>query len=293
MNRLAALFLLAFAPALSQAVYLSPDGLGQALIYPYYTVQSANGDAFNTYLSIVNHTRDAKALRMRLRESRNGREVGQFNVYLAPNDTWTAALVPDSGGGARLVSSDQSCTGSTAHSFALSTAAFTGANADGNGTDPSRTKEGFVEVLEMASITNAFVIDAVSHGTTGVPHNCGAVETALTSSVSSPLRAPSGGLSGTLTLINVASGMNFTVNADALDQLASQPFFRVAPESYVDFNANEVDPVSVVIVGGQVYRSTWARGADAVSAALMRDEAHVDPRAASLLNSLHACAVAR
>ena len=46
--------LLASLPA--SAVSLSADGTGQALVFPYYTVRSANGNAFNTYLSIVNHS---------------------------------------------------------------------------------------------------------------------------------------------------------------------------------------------------------------------------------------------
>ena len=37
------------------------DGRGQALIYPYYTTQSTDGDAFNTYVSIVNGHAQPKA----------------------------------------------------------------------------------------------------------------------------------------------------------------------------------------------------------------------------------------
>jgi hypothetical protein len=262
----------ALAPVASHAVSASPDGMGQALVYPYYTVQSSNGDAFNTYLSIVNHATDAKALRVRLRESRNSREVGQFNLYLAPNDTWTAALVPDAAGGARLVSTDRTCsgaTGSTPVAFTLSTTLLT----DGNGSDAARTREGYVEAIEMASMTDAFVVNAVSHDANGVPNNCAAVEPALTTSVASPLLAPSGRLSGTLTLINVANGINFAAPAEALAGLARHPFFRVAPETYVDFNAAEIDPVSVVVTDAATYRSTWSRPIDAVSAALDRYEA--------------------
>ena len=58
------------------AVQLNTDGHGQALIYPYYTVRAApDGNAFNTYLSVVNTTTQAKAVRVRLREGRIGRAV--------------------------------------------------------------------------------------------------------------------------------------------------------------------------------------------------------------------------
>ena len=40
----------------AQAIYHDPNGTGQALVYPYYTVQSASGNAFNTYISVVNTT---------------------------------------------------------------------------------------------------------------------------------------------------------------------------------------------------------------------------------------------
>jgi hypothetical protein len=85
--------------------------------------------------------------------------------------------------------------------------------------------------------------------------------------------APTGGLSGTLTLINVASGLDFTVNAEALAELATQPYYRLPADSYPDFNAAEVTPTSVVAANGFVYRSNWTRGVDAVSAVLMRSSA--------------------
>ena len=49
----------------AEAVYLNPNGTGQVLVYPYYTVQSAGGNAWNTYLSVVNTTSRAKAARQR------------------------------------------------------------------------------------------------------------------------------------------------------------------------------------------------------------------------------------
>src|SRR6478736_5669318 len=119
------------SPLLAHVVFVNPDGTGQALIYPYYTVQGANGDAFNTYVSVVNHTGVAKALRVRVRESRAGKEVGSLNVYLAPQDTWTAALIPNGQGGATLISSDLSCNSvqnGQPWSVGLSGAQYSGTN---------------------------------------------------------------------------------------------------------------------------------------------------------------------
>ena len=44
------------AAGTAEAVYLNPNGTGQVLVYPYYTVQSADGASWNTYLSVVNTT---------------------------------------------------------------------------------------------------------------------------------------------------------------------------------------------------------------------------------------------
>jgi hypothetical protein len=261
---------LATALAPAHAVVLSGDGTGQALVFPYYTAQSAGSDAFNTYLSVVNHSPVAKALRVRFREGRAGRETLSFNLYLSANDVFTAAVVPF-GSGTRLISVDHSCTDARfnvgtvpeAPFLDFRTDAFAGANDDGNGTGLDRTREGFVEVLEMAALGGASAA-AVTHTSAGFPANCSAAIAA------GDAQAPTGGLSGTLTLINVASGMDFTVNAEALEQLASRPYFRAASDPYPDFNANEIDAVSVVTANGSTWRSVWNRPVDAVSAVLMR-----------------------
>ena len=69
---LAAAVLAGLGATSAEALYRNPDNHGQVLIFPYYTANSAGGNAFNTYLSVVNHGVDAKALRVRFREGRNG-----------------------------------------------------------------------------------------------------------------------------------------------------------------------------------------------------------------------------
>lgn len=262
---LAASLAAAVSPTAS-AVYLNPDGLGQALVYPFYTAQSASGNPFNTYISVVNHAADAKAVRVRFREGRNGAEVRSFNLFLSPNDMWTGAVVP-SGPGAMAISSDRSCVdlGESSPTLNFGNALYAGSLGDGLGDGLERTREGFVEMFEMGVLAGA-AAQAVAHNAAGVPANCAAVQGVANLA----LAAPTGGLSGTLTLINVASGMDFTVNAEALADLATQPYFRLPADSYPGFDAAEVAPVSVVSAGGGVYRSSWSRGVDAVSAVFMR-----------------------
>ena len=250
----------ALIPLASHAVYLNPEGDGEALIYPYYTVQSANGNAFNTYLSIVAGGPDGKALRLYVREGRAGKAVVSVNLYLAPGDMWTGAIVPGAGPNdpPKLISNDKGCADPNVppEGLALDNRSFTGTRDDGNGTDADRLREGFVEVLEMGALSAGFSFDAQAR-------NCfrfaGAVD----------VTAPTGRVRGTVTLINVANGTDFAVAATALAQLASQPFFRAASDPYPDFDAVQIDPWSLVVSGGTAYRSIWSRPVDAVSAALM------------------------
>lgn len=262
----------------THAVHIGTDGMGQALIYPYYTVRTAQGgNAFNTYLSVVNTTKDAKAVRVRLREGRAGRSVLDFNLYLSPNDVWAGAVVP-TGTGAQIVTPETSCTdpafattgtsvpfGPPIVALPLHGNSFTGTNADGFGDTLDRTREGYVEIIEMATLSGTSAA-AVTHSSAGVPANCAAIRATAGPIVG----APSGGLSGTLTLINVNSGLDFTLDATALDALTTRALFRPPGDSYPGFNANEIDPVSTVIAHGHAYRSLWTRPIDAVSAVLMR-----------------------
>jgi hypothetical protein len=261
-----------FAALDASAAYVAIEGRGQALIYPYYTVQNVGGNQNNTFISIVNRTTDSKVLRVRFREGRNGREVGVFNLYLAGNDSWAAAVVPN-GDGARLVTVDVSCTNPAfaADSGTLTHLDFTNVNYggtlnDGLGTGLDRTREGYVEVIEMATLTGGGDTSVRPPGPNStVPANCPAVQGAPTLVTN----APSGGLSGTLTVINVNLGMLFSVNATAIADLASHPFYRNYNDPYPDFNSAEVDPVTNFMAQGKVYRIGTSSGLDAVAIALM------------------------
>lgn len=281
---LACLVAASLAPAIAGAVYLDADGRGQALIYPYYTTRTVSGNEFNTYLSVVNHTPQAKVVRVAFREARNSRVVRSFNLYLAPNDAWAAALVPvavvapsnaTTDTGTRILTTDVSCTnprfedsGGGPPILSFTSESYIGANADSFGNELDRVREGWIEMLEMATLTGDSAA-AVTPPLGGVAPNCAAVlgTPALT------VAAPTGGLSGTVTYINVANGQDFSVNAEALAQLTTAPFYRPPNDPYPGFDASEVTPVSTFTANGSAYRSVWSRGVDAVSAVLMRSEA--------------------
>ncbi len=145
----------------AQAVNLNPDGVGQVLIYPYYTSNGGN----QTLLSVVNTTDQAKAVKVRFLEGYNSREVLDFNLYMSKYDVWVAAIaqpeVSTGDGKTFLYIPDSSCTvpylydpdvGMGVQEFLPY--AYTGLNADGGPTDLIRSAEGHIEIIEMGTLTN-------------------------------------------------------------------------------------------------------------------------------------------
>jgi len=143
----------------AQAVNLNPDGLGQVLIYPYYTVNGGN----DTLLSVVNTSGDAKAVKVRFKEGFNSREVLDFNMYMSAYDVWVAAIVDDAGTPTLLVP-DTTCTvpylyeqdsdGDGVGEQEFLPYDYSGKNSDGGPTGIARAAEGYFEMIEMGTLTN-------------------------------------------------------------------------------------------------------------------------------------------
>src|SRR5436309_303002 len=139
--------------------FLNQSGTGQVLIYPYYTVQATGNNAYNTYISITNTQSNAKVLKVRFREGKTSAEVLDFNLYLSPNDMWVGAIVPDGQGTdapARLVGAgDLSCTDPAipAGGEPFKNFAYTAGSDALPGVTLDRTREGYVEVFEMGTLS--------------------------------------------------------------------------------------------------------------------------------------------
>src|SRR5437762_12429662 len=84
------------ATGAAQAVNVNPDGLGQALIYPYYTTNGTGTGGtvapYNSLLSVVNSTASGKVVKVRFLEGRGSKEVLDFNLWLSPFAVWTVAI---------------------------------------------------------------------------------------------------------------------------------------------------------------------------------------------------------
>jgi len=161
---------------MANAVYLNPDGLGSVLVYPYYTVNGGNV----TLISVVNTTDQGKAVKVRFLEAYNSREVLDFNLYMSPFDVWVAAVAPLATG-AEVLTNDNSCTVPPipAAGVAFRTGAFDGSIAgqpkDGGPTSLVRTREGYVEMYEMAVLTGTSASN-VTHNANGTPANCAKIQ---------------------------------------------------------------------------------------------------------------------
>jgi len=161
----------------AQAVNLNPDGLGQVLLYPYYTSNGGN----QTLLSVINTTDSAKAVKVRFLEGFNSREVLDFNLYMSAWDVWVAAIAdggdlgyPDQAGVPHLIVPDDSCTVPYLYGMGIDAGLDFGLQpflkiayndngtvdgedynfADGGPTGIERAAEGHFEMIEMGTIVS-------------------------------------------------------------------------------------------------------------------------------------------
>ncbi len=234
----------------AQAVSVNPDGLGQVLIYPYYTVNGGN----TTILSVVNTHSLGKAVKVRFLESMNSLEVLDFNLYLSPFDVWAAALFDDAGT-PTIVVEDRSCTvpyiygfGNRGGGLAGGKQAFlTFALLDGGPKTLARTAEGHFEMLEMGALLNTTAglptktggsawaathingVPPVSFNpATGASGVCAQLVGAWSTSAggvpgywlanrTTDLTAPRGGMFGEYGVVNVAAGSLYSSDAIAIN----------------------------------------------------------------------------
>jgi hypothetical protein len=89
------------------AVSHSDTGLGEVGLIPYYTTR----DGYVTNISVVN-TSDVyvAAFKIRFAEGANSRDARDFNVFLSPNDVWTATVALGQNGVPFIQTVDTTCT---------------------------------------------------------------------------------------------------------------------------------------------------------------------------------------
>ncbi|OBY86916.1 cell surface protein [Delftia sp. JD2] len=132
---------------------LAQGGVGHALVVPYFNAQNGNA----TVLHLTNtDTVNGKAVKIRFRSAANSDDLLDFQIYLSPGDVWTGAVSANGAEGASLVSADNTCT---VPALTKNVAVPFGTRRLAPGlTDAEKanqTREGYVEIFNMADITSA------------------------------------------------------------------------------------------------------------------------------------------
>jgi hypothetical protein len=239
-----------YSPSAS-AVNLPANGLGEVLIFPYYTVR----DNWQTTFSIINtDENNIVAVRFRVIEGMNSRDVRDFTLILSPGDMFAGVLEADGAGGARLrrAPGDTTCTSpffAPSTFVPLSVDAFSGTSTvngavvsdeDGAMTDPPRDRlnEGYILAIVM--------------GHTPVS---GAGAAALDAGVAAyDIAIPGRNLTGTLTTLRSAvrvNGVNTDAECTAVADLFDRDVLRDPNPATVAPSANSVvrlfgEPINVL-----------------------------------------------
>lgn len=132
------------------ALTVLPGGTGHILVVPYYTVQNGNA----TLINLVNtDTSNGKEVKIRFRGAGNSDDVLDFTLYMSPGDVWAAKVYRGDDGKAALVTGDKSCTMPASVNLAFKTSRLPASmTADQKAAE---TREGYVEILNMADIPKA------------------------------------------------------------------------------------------------------------------------------------------
>jgi len=282
-----------------QAVNLATDGLGQVLIFPYYTTRAG----WNTLFNITNTSAEVVAIKVRFHEGYNSRDVFDFNVILSPFDVWNGTLSNGAGDVPIFGTSDTTCTVPAIPAggqlfqggVAAGLLAYTGTAADGGPVTTDRMREGYVSVIMMGSSPVAGLAANAVHAA-GVPASCANLRNAfglVAPNTIAGLKAAFPNyavnpLKGAFSLVNAASGWNASGSAVTLAdfydptvvgapanlitaQLPPASVGGVYTDSFHQPELSSANTVGEVLLATGAPASTGAvTGADAVSFVLQR-----------------------
>lgn len=212
------------APAVP-ATALAPTvtGIGHILVVPYFTTQGTNA----TLLNLVNTDQvNGKAVKLRFRGASNSDDVFDISIFMSPGDKWTANISA-SGALSSLTTNDKTCTLPSAANIVAAGGLFKTGRV--LAADAAQTREGYVEILNMADIPPAAgaatLFTAIKHvgGTapcTSAVMDAQATDLSDTVAAQSPAARgyswPTGGLTANWTIVNLADKASFSGEAVAV-----------------------------------------------------------------------------
>ena len=219
------------------AFELTNGGVGHNLIVPYFTAQDGN----MTVLHLTNtDVKNGKAVKVRFRGAANSDDILDFQVLLSPGDVWTGAVTAGADGVAQLTTADGTCTvpalsKGVPQSFDTRRLQSSLSAAD----KAAGTREGYVEIFNMADIPDAAVYGAATNAKSALftaikhvggvaPCTASVIDTALLetnytepTAAAAGFATPTTGLMGDWYIINVAKTTTFSGGATALTAVSA------------------------------------------------------------------------
>ena len=219
------------------AFELTNGGVGHNLIVPYFTAQDGN----MTVLHLTNtDVKNGKAVKVRFRGAANSDDILDFQVLLSPGDVWTGAVTAGADGVAQLTTADGTCTvpalsKGVPQSFDTRRLQSSLSAAD----KAAGTREGYVEIFNMADIPDAAVYGAATNAKSALftaikhvggvaPCTASVIDTALletnyteATAAAAGFATPTTGLMGDWYIINVAKTTTFSGGATALTAVSA------------------------------------------------------------------------
>lgn len=213
-----------FAGGASAGMEINANGVGYINILPYYSAQGDNVSMF----SVTNtSTTTYKLAKVRFRGAEFSDDVFDFQLFLSPQDVYTFYVARDAATGeAKFYTDDNSCTlpaRATLNGAPLSTQRLVGSAEQ----KLAGTREGYVEVISMADVSDAVVQATIKHS----GHNGMTLSNALSKPVCDPailgsstnaidlttkLSAPTGSLMSWGIVADLKSTKAFTMTATAI-----------------------------------------------------------------------------
>ena len=241
-------------PGTAGQLEVTPEGIGHILVVPYYTAQSGN----ITTLSIVNTDEvNGKAVKVRFRGASNSDDVYDFTLFLSPGDVWAAKVGKNASTGlAELSTEDDSCTLPTNVGTNPVPRAFITTRVNPKSDMANETREGYIEILNMADVPpGTAVYTATKHVNGVLPAPCalGAVLPAA-----SPLRPlltqaginsagfsnPTSGLFANWSIIDLNDGAAWSGAATAIVATTNATTPTAASGTIVMFPQNNGTPAT-------------------------------------------------
>ncbi|WP_395026749.1 cell surface protein [Comamonas odontotermitis] len=210
----------ALTAATATAFEQNDGGAGHILVVPYFTTQNNN----MSVIHVVNtDTQNGKAVKVRFRGAANSDDILDFTVFLSPYDVWTGSVQADANG-SYFMTADNSCTYPDIRKAKTS---FVQDRLSDNWSAEKRvnnTKEGYVEILNMADVKPGSKLFTTIKHSSGAP-KCDEAVLADTLSINPETPAladalgyetPTGGLTGDWYILNVNQTTTFSGAATAI-----------------------------------------------------------------------------